>query len=195
MDLTKSKKSLSLICSFALSIAILNGLVCLRKSRTDYAIQNDGRKGGILITEIEGAQHSLIIRCSDWRLGSGFKKWMTEKIPLNGIPPYLIYIPGPTYVFANGDEAIRKFWRVNIGTFIRNKNIKKVIICGHEDCFVYNQNMGKCSPQDDKKRQIADMKKIKTIIREKYPHIEIILVYASLPDKKKKKFNFEIIEG
>ena len=70
---------------------------------------------------------------------------------------------------------------------------KKLIMIHHSSCGAYNKWHGPLSPEEEKKRQLNDMEKVKKIIIKKYASLEVVKVWAELKDPVGDNIDFSII--
>lgn len=129
--------------------------------------------------------HSLIIRCSERRLnGEGFMKWVNAHIGIF-TKVYLLYIFGSTHDFIHENKTVRNYWKRKLRSFIKAKQITNIIICHHDDCFVYGD--------EDKTTQIEDMFRVKRVIENNNPGVTVNLIFGNPVDAEKEIFDFELV--
>lgn len=137
---------------------------------------------------------NLVIRCMDFRLNGELERWMRE----SGFFDFgfdVISLAGASKSLADGNEEIRNCFLGNINVSVDLHKAENIIIIHHGDCGAYAKSYNFSSTAEEKEKQIEDMKKSQRAIREKYPSIKIILVWAELKDNAGKKINFEKING
>lgn len=136
---------------------------------------------------------NLLIRCMDFRLNDELARWIEESGVLSGGYD-IISLAGAAKALADGSKEVKDFMFGNIAVSTGLHKAEKIVICHHSDCGAYAKSYEFNSPAEEKKKQIEDMKKSRTAILEKYPNIEIALVWAELKDGLGKKIEFEVIE-
>lgn len=135
---------------------------------------------------------NLVIRCMDFRLNEELEKWIRE----SGLFDFgfdIISLAGASKSLADGSEEIRNCFLENISVSVDLHKVKDIIIIHHSDCGAYAKSYNFKSPNEEKKKQIEDMKNAKKIIQKKYPEVKIYLVWGQLKDEKGKKIEFEVI--
>lgn len=136
---------------------------------------------------------NLLIRCMDFRLNGEFNKWINDSGLLDGGYD-VISLAGASKILADGNEQMKNGFLANVAVSVELHNAEKIIICHHSDCGAYAKSYKFGSPEEEKEKQIEDMKKSRTAIGKKYPAVEIILLWAKLKDGAGKEIEFEIIE-
>ena len=89
-------------------------------------------------------------------------------------------------------NVISSFLR-NVAVSVELHKAERIIIFHHSDCGAYAQSYNFSSGEEEKQKQIEDMKRSKTLIQEKYPKVEIILIWGELKDEKGKEIEFKIV--
>ncbi len=108
--------------------------------------------------------------------------------------PYVLSNAGVTLNYIHGNaQTIEDNWENNIYVIIEHKGIALFIIVQHEECFAYELLYGRLSPKIEYKKQIEDMKKAREILKNKFPNMQVILIYGHMADRKKRKFVFSQI--
>lgn len=98
---------------------------------------------------------------------------------------YLLYIFGATHDFIHEIPEVKDYWKRKLRLFIQAKQITHIIICHHDDCFIYGDK--------DKMKQIADMLKVKKVIEKNNPGVIVNCVFGNPIDAEKEIFDFENI--
>lgn len=129
----------------------------------------------------------------DFRLNSELNKWI-EKSDLFSGGFDVISLAGASKDIVDGGEEVKNNFLKHIGVSVELHRAEKAIICHHSDCGAYAKSYKFKTPNEEKQKQIEDMKKSRTAIKEKYPAVEIILLWAKLKDGAGKEIEFETIE-
>ncbi len=136
---------------------------------------------------------NLLIRCMDFRLNSELDRWINESGLLDGGCD-VISLAGASKILADGSIEAKNNFLANVAVSVELHEAEKIFICHHSDCGAYAKAYKFSSPNDEKIKQIEDMKKSKSEIIVKYPNIKVVLIWARLKDGAGKKINLEIIE-
>lgn len=134
---------------------------------------------------------TLLIRCMDFRLNNEIGRWTRESDLFRGGFD-IISVAGAGKSFADGSEEIKNNFLENIAVSVELHKAEKIIIFHHSDCGAYAKSYNFSSPEEEREKQIEDMKKAKQIILAKYPEVEIFLVWGQLKDGKGKNIEFEV---
>ncbi|NCF75052.1 MAG: hypothetical protein GWO87_01015 [Xanthomonadaceae bacterium] len=132
---------------------------------------------------------NVLIRCMDFRLNNEVDKWIkNSNFFEHGYD--LISVAGASKRIAEEGKEILG----DVSVSANLHHVEKIIIMHHSDCGAYAQSYNFSSPDEEKEKQFFDMKKSEKILKSKYPHLEIIKVWAELLDNKGKKIKFSIVE-
>jgi len=141
---------------------------------------------------------NLLIRCMDFRLNGEVEKWVKRSslfeggfdvISLAGASKDLTASAVPI----DGSEEIKNNFLKHIGVSVNLHQAEKIIIFHHSDCGAYAQDYQFDSPQEEKEKQLEDMKKAKAAILERYSEVKVVLVWGELKNDKGDEIEFEII--
>lgn len=124
----------------------------------------------------------LIINCMDPRVQEGVIK-LTQKKNCFG-EYYLISNKGSSKHFLNGRET-------DLLEMIEAAEVNTVIIIHHSKCKEYDT----IAPAEEKEVQIQDMKKTKLLIRNNFPNIRVIMLWAELNEFEEKVASFKEISN
>ncbi len=140
--------------------------------------------------KIKNIETNLVFGCADDRLkGRVAKKWIKENLKLKN-NPIVVYWPGTTHDFIYSLPSISIFLFSRIFLLIKEKKVERIIIWQHGDCLAYKKY--NLSPDSESKKQIGDMIRAKAVLKNQFPKLEVVLLYAKLIDID-KKFEFEIV--
>ncbi|MCK4919240.1 MAG: hypothetical protein KAS01_02540 [Candidatus Pacebacteria bacterium] len=137
---------------------------------------------------------NLLIRCMDFRLNSEIERWTKESELFEGGFD-VVSIAGACKNLADGSEEIKENFLGNVAVSVDLHQAEKIIIFHHSDCGAYAQSYQFSSAEEEKEQQIEDMKKAKEIILEKYPKVEVILVFGIMEDGEGREVDFDIIKN
>jgi carbonic anhydrase len=72
-------------------------------------------------------------------------------------------------------------------------SVVKIILFHHSDCGAYALDYKFSSVEEEKEKQLKDMKKVKEIILEKYLEVKVVFVWGELKDENGDEIEFEVI--
>jgi carbonic anhydrase len=109
---------------------------------------------------------STVIKCIDFRQNGFFKDWLSKN---NWQNSDIISVAGSVKEFVNGKQEIQD-WILNMIKISHDGHgSKEIILTSHSTCGAYAiQN-----EEEEKKIQLEDLEKAKTIIKENYPDMEV----------------------
>lgn len=128
----------------------------------------------------------------DFRLNKEVKKWIAESDLFDGGFD-IISLAGASKDIVDGNEEVKNNFLKHVGVSVDLHQVKKIILFHHSDCGAYALDYKFGSPEEEKKKQLEDMKKAKEIILEKYSGVKVIFVWGELKDEDGEKIEFEII--
>ncbi|SMC00059.1 hypothetical protein SAMN00808754_3248 [Thermanaeromonas toyohensis ToBE] len=114
--------------------------------------------------------HACVLTCMDYRIQYPVSRWLENK----GLKENYDYIalPGASRNFLSEGKVAM------IETSIRLHQIKEVYLIHHEDCGAYG--LGNLPVEEQLKRQEEDMRQAAQVIKARYPHLVIHLVFVHL---------------
>ncbi|MFA6896765.1 MAG: carbonic anhydrase [Patescibacteria group bacterium] len=136
---------------------------------------------------------NLLIRCMDFRLRGELMKWVDESGLFEGGFD-VISLAGASKSLADGSYEIKDFFLQQVSVSTDLHRASRVVIFHHSDCGAYAKENVFASKEEEKFRQVEDMEKSREILKEKYPDLEVILVWGDLQDEHGDEINFEILE-
>lgn len=135
---------------------------------------------------------NLLIRCMDFRLNKETKKWIEESgLFIGGFD--IISLAGASKDIVDGNEEVKNNFLKHVGVSVDLHQVEKIIIFHHSDCGAYALDYKFGSLEEEKKKQLEDMKKAKEIILEKYSGVKVVFVWGELRDEEGEEIEFEII--
>lgn len=137
---------------------------------------------------------NLLIRCMDFRLRDELMNWIDESGFFEGGFD-VISLAGASKSLADGSGEIKDFFLQQVSVSTDLHHASRVVVFHHSDCGAYAKDYSFASKEEEKTKQLEDMKKTREILKEKYPSAEVILSWGDLQDEHGEKINFEIVEG
>jgi hypothetical protein len=128
----------------------------------------------------------------DFRLNSELNKWIKESELFDGGFD-VISLAGASKDLVDGNEEIKNNFLRHIGVSVDLHQAKKIILFHHSDCGAYALDYKFGSSEEEKEKQMEDMKKAKEIIIKKYPRAEVVFVWGELKDENGRKIEFEVV--
>lgn len=136
---------------------------------------------------------NLLIRCMDFRLRDELMTWIDESGFFEGGFD-VISLAGASKSLVDGSAEIKDFFLQQVSVSTDLHHAERVIVFHHSDCGAYAKEYNFASKDEEKSKQVEDMKKTQEILKNKYPNVEVILVWGDLQDEHGEKINFEVIE-
>ena len=121
---------------------------------------------------------TLVFHCVDHRFQEAFSKYIFKELKIDVFNP--IVIAGGAYALCNNGGNKHGFIWDQIDFFIDKAGIKRIVLINHDDCKWYkleNPDLGITELENKGK---SDLALASAKIKEKYPGIEIISVWAKL---------------
>jgi carbonic anhydrase len=128
----------------------------------------------------------------DFRLNSEVERW-TKKSELFEGGFDVISVAGASKILADGSEEVKNNFLKNVAVSVDLHKAERIIIFHHSDCGAYAQSYDFSSPEEEKEKQIEDMRKAKETILGKYPGIKVVFAWGELKDEDGNEIEFEII--
>jgi hypothetical protein len=122
----------------------------------------------------------VVVHCSDPRYQSHFHEFLREGLQLDRYA--LVAIPGGVQTLTLV-EYLPKFawsgwrWLKFLFTLTRPE---RVVLIAHDDCRWYLDNRFATEPQEARRRQIDDLRRIQGALRERFGALRVDLYYATL---------------
>jgi carbonic anhydrase len=130
----------------------------------------------------------------DFRLRDELMDWIEESGLFEGGFD-VISLAGASKSLADGDSEIKDFFLNQVSVSTDLHHAERVVILHHSDCGAYAKENNFSTKEEEKVKQIDDMKKAKEILNGKYPNVEVVLAWGDLKDEHGDKIEFEIVEG
>lgn len=138
--------------------------------------------------------NNLLIRCMDFRLRSELMKWVDESGLFEGGFD-VIALAGASKSLADDNYEIKDFFMQQVSVSTDLHSAVRAVIFHHSDCGAYAKENNFVSKEEEKTKQLDDMKLSRDLLKERYPNLEVILVWGDMQDEHGEKINFEILEG
>ena len=135
---------------------------------------------------------ALVITCTDFRFTTATQEFINNRLGLKGNYDY-ISIPGSIRNLL--DSKTRDLVLNTFGVSFRLHHVKRVIILGHQDCSIgYGGSKSSPEPKVEYKTICKDLKKARTRMRIRFPHLKVYLYYATVLSKDHQRiYNFKQI--
>ncbi len=128
----------------------------------------------------------------DFRLNSEIGRWTKESDLFRGGFD-VVSVAGAGKDLVSDDFKISENFMKHIAVSIELHKAERIIIFHHSDCGAYAKSYNFSSPEEEKEKQIEDMKKAKQIILARYPHINIVLIWGRMKDGEGREVEFETV--
>lgn len=136
---------------------------------------------------------NLLIRCMDFRLRNELMRWVEQSGLFEGGFD-VISLAGASKSLADGNDEIKDFFLQQVSVSTELHQAQRVIILHHSDCGAYAKEYTFASREEEKAKQIEDMKKTREIIKGRYPNVEVVLAWGELQNEHGDEIDFEIVE-
>ena len=133
---------------------------------------------------------NLLIRCMDFRLTREMSKWMEEQGYVGDCD--LVSLAGAGKAIADGTEQ-GKMLLGQIALSAKLHHASCVALVQHSQCGAYAAAYAFANAEEEKAKQVEDMKKAAEIIKAKNAGISVKLIWANLRDDEGKEIEFEEI--
>ena len=152
----------------------------------------------------------IVYHCIDFRLIKETMKFIDEKYGIGKCD--IVSVAGAGKGIADDEKNLDNNEIVNSEKIIDdNKNFRcyllrqarlsyklhgsrKVVLIHHSDCGVYNNCYDFKSGEDEKQKQIEDMRKAEVVIKKMLPDVSVDKVWAQMLDPLGQKINFTLID-
>jgi len=124
----------------------------------------------------------------DFRLTREMNKWMEEKGYVGNCD--LVSLAGAGKAIADGTPEGEVLLN-QIALSAKLHNSYCVVLVHHSQCGAYAANYSFANAEEEKTKQIADMKKAAEIIKAKNPGMSVKLIWANLQDDEGREIEFE----
>ncbi len=127
----------------------------------------------------------------DFRLVKETRRWMEENGYLSNCD--VVSLAGASKEMLDGGEEARELILKQIGLANTLHGASEVILVHHSDCGAYKNSYNFASPDEEKKKQLEDMAKTETMIKNKFVDMKVTKVWAQLQDENGKAIDFQVL--
>ena len=135
---------------------------------------------------------TIIFHCIDFRLIGETMKFIADKYGIGKCD--IVSVAGSGKGIADDNEIFRNYLLRQIKLSHDLHESRKVVLIHHSDCGVYNNCYQFNSPEEEKEKQIEDMKKSEAVIKETLPDVMVEKVWAQMLDPHGNEVNFIVID-
>lgn len=121
---------------------------------------------------------TLVIHCVDHRFQEAFQEFVKDELGIAVFIP--VAIAGGA--FAISSEHLARFGYIwdQIDFFVTEGGVKRVALINHEDCKWYKKENPDLETSDLKEKGRSDLVQAAINIKDKYPEIEVVSVWAEV---------------
>ncbi|MFA5080593.1 MAG: carbonic anhydrase [Candidatus Paceibacterota bacterium] len=134
--------------------------------------------------------NNVMLKCMDFRLQNKTLSWIKENYYFGDCD--VISNAGSGKALVDGTPEVKEFILNEIGISYERHGAKNVILVHHSDCGAY-KSYNFANIEEEKTKQIEDMRKEETIIKEKFPDVTIIKIWAQMNDENGNDIEFQKI--
>jgi carbonic anhydrase len=131
---------------------------------------------------------AILFHCIDFRLINETSRWMNEQSLIGDCD--VVAVAGSSKAIVDGSDNIRDFLLGQINTSCTLHNCQQVVLVHHSDCGAYRNSYNFASPEEEKAKQVIDMKKAEEIIKDRFPELKVIKIWAQMADSDGKNVEF-----
>lgn len=127
---------------------------------------------------------ALVLACIDFRFHDKLNQWLNDK-GLKDNADQVKIAGGVLSIIKPTEMRDRDFLLHQLGISVSLHEIKQVYLINHEDCGAYGGKKSFASDAEELEKHIIDMRDAKKIILEKFPQLEVKLIFATIkyPDE------------
>jgi len=100
---------------------------------------------------------------------------------------------GSGKVLADGTADAKEFVLSEIGISYEKHGARNIIIVHHSDCGAYS-SYNFTTPEEEKAKQLEDIAIEEALIKERFPGITVVKVWAQMKDSEGNEVEFQIIQ-
>ena len=135
---------------------------------------------------------TIAFHCIDFRTIKETMRFLDNKCGLGNCD--IVSVAGSGKGIADSNEIYRDYLVRQIKLSHDLHESRNVILIHHSDCGVYNNCYEFNSGEEEKQKQIEDMKKSETVIKGLFPDMTVEKVWAQLLDPHGEKIEFIVID-
>jgi len=131
-----------------------------------------------------------MLKCMDFRLQNNTLGWLKENGYFGDCD--VISNAGSGKVLVDGTPDAKEFILNEINISYEKHGARNIIIIHHSNCGAYS-SYEFTTTEDEKKKQLEDMSIEESIIKERFPDVTIIKVWAQMKDLDGNEVEFSIV--
>ncbi|MFZ3054767.1 MAG: carbonic anhydrase [Minisyncoccales bacterium] len=135
---------------------------------------------------------TIAFHCIDFRTIKETMKFLDNKCGLGNCD--IVSVAGSGKGIADDNEVFKNYLIRQIKLSHDLHQSKTVILIHHSDCGVYNNCYEFNSGEEERQKQIEDMKKSEAVIKEIFPDMTVEKVWAQLLDSHGEKIEFIAVD-
>ena len=135
---------------------------------------------------------TIVFHCIDFRTIKGTMKFIDDKCGLGNCD--IVSVAGSGKGIADTNEIFRSYLLRQIKLSHDLHGARNAILIHHSDCGVYNSCYQFNSIDEEKEKQVADMKEAEKVIKENFPDMNVDKIWAQLLDPNGSQINFIAID-
>ncbi len=130
---------------------------------------------------------ALVIACLDFRFIRPIQDWLKE-LGLRENHDFLTVAGASKQIAQPDKEAYQEFILKQIDISVNLHQINQLFLINHEDCGAYGGQAAFKSAAAEKQKHVEDLNAAEQYLRAKYPHLQIVKVYAYLNGQLEKLY-------
>ena len=134
---------------------------------------------------------NLMLKCMDFRLQNNTLNWLKENGYFGDCD--VISNAGSGKALVDESPETKEFILKEIGISYEKHGARNIIIIHHSDCGAYS-SYNFANEEEEKTKQIEDMRSEETIIKERFPDVTVIKVWAQMKDPDGNNVDFQTID-
>lgn len=135
---------------------------------------------------------TIIFKCIDFRLQTETRRWLHENNLAGDCD--VVSLAGSSKGLSENEMSIVNLLIKQIEISHDLHGAKQVILIHHSDCGAYKRSYSFANENEERIKQIHDMRKSEEIIKNNFPDMTVIKVWAQMQDPNGKSVDFQIIE-
>lgn len=134
----------------------------------------------------------IIFHCIDFRLIKGTMNFIDQNYQIGNCD--IVSVAGAAKGIADENEIFRNYLLRQIRLSHDLHDSRKVVLIHHSDCGVYNSCYEFNSGEEEKQKQVEDMKKAEAVIKEALPDVTVEKVWAQMLDPQGINIDFIVVD-
>jgi len=128
----------------------------------------------------------------DFRLNKELGNWI-RKLNLFEDGFDVISLAGASKDLASENEEVKNNFLKHLSVSVELHKVERIVIFHHSDCGAYAKGCSFSTPEEEKKKQVEDMRKSRERILQRYPKVNVVLIWGQLKDESGSEIEFETI--